>query len=303
MNKAIVTLAIGYRYADLWKMFCKDNWEQYATQWGYEIICIDRPLDLSARAESRSPAWQKCLILSQPWSDKYERIVWVDADILINPHSPDISEGIPLEKVGATDEYSYPTAELHKIYLDRVSKNSRAMGLFFTNDYDGQQYHANFGLPSKFDKVVQTGVLVLNSKYHHEIFEHVYYTYEDRPGMSYEMRPLSYELQDKDTVQWIDSRFNALWGIYIALYGPYSNLTTQRLMNAKYGRLIRRIYYSRFGTSLSGIYSRFQRLVMPTKDSEVRHLKSAYLDNYFLHFAAWQQYLARLNWKDIDLSS
>jgi hypothetical protein len=301
MNKAIVTLAIGNRYADLWKIFCKDNWNRYATRRGYEIICIDTPLDSSTRAKSRSPAWQKCLVLSQPWSDKYERIVWVDSDILMNSYAPDVSEGVPLDKVGAADEYSYPTAELYQVFLDRVSRYLPATGTGFIEEHTAQQYHANFGLPSKFNKVVQTGVLVLNSKYHRELLEHVYYTYEDKPGLNYEMRPLSYELQNEDMVQWIDSRFNALWGIYNTLYRPYS--TTRALNESKFGRPIRRIYYSRLGTLLSRFYSRFQILFIPAIDTEAWRLKSAYLHNYFLHFAACPQYLPRLNWKDIDLSS
>lgn len=83
-SKAIVTLAIVEEYLQIWKSFAQDNWQKYADKYGYDLICIDTPLDTSERAQARSPAWQKCLILSQEFSQNYEQIVWIDLDILIN---------------------------------------------------------------------------------------------------------------------------------------------------------------------------------------------------------------------------
>ncbi len=64
-SKALVTLAIGEKYLHHWKNFAQNNWQKYADKHGYDLICIDTPLDTSERAQARSPAWQKCLILSQ----------------------------------------------------------------------------------------------------------------------------------------------------------------------------------------------------------------------------------------------
>ena len=123
-DKAIVTLAIGKRYHDAWKETCEVNWGRYAKKHGYDLICISEPLDTSERARKRSPAWQKCLILSQDFSARYKRIVWIDADILINSAAaPDICEGIPLEKVAAVEEMSLPTPELHKEALKRLNES------------------------------------------------------------------------------------------------------------------------------------------------------------------------------------
>ena len=47
------------------------------------LICIEQPLDDSARAQKRSPCWQKCLILGEESVNKYDRVVWVDADVLM----------------------------------------------------------------------------------------------------------------------------------------------------------------------------------------------------------------------------
>src|ERR1035437_3334002 len=70
-TKAIVTLAIGDRYLRHWKHTCEANWRAYAARHDFDVICIDKPLDDSERARKRSPAWQKCLVLSQEFSQRY----------------------------------------------------------------------------------------------------------------------------------------------------------------------------------------------------------------------------------------
>jgi hypothetical protein len=101
MRVAVVTLVIGHTYLDRWKFQCEPGWRAYCQRHGYDLVVIDHALDTSARAQSRSPAWQKCLILDG--LTQYDRVVWIDADIVINPHSPPIPE-IPIEKIGAVDE-------------------------------------------------------------------------------------------------------------------------------------------------------------------------------------------------------
>src|SRR5262245_28169353 len=101
-------MALGDGFHDTWKRLCEPNWRLYAERHGFDLICLDRPLDTSTRARQRSASWQKCLILSQPFADDYERIVWIDADILINNRmAPDISAGVPVDKIGAAEDASY----------------------------------------------------------------------------------------------------------------------------------------------------------------------------------------------------
>ena len=64
-DKCLVTIAIGDGYFDKWTRVSRGSLEQYAAKHGYDVIAIAAPLDGSALAQSRSPAWQKCLILSQ----------------------------------------------------------------------------------------------------------------------------------------------------------------------------------------------------------------------------------------------
>ena len=222
--KAIVTIALGEKYSKLFDEICLDNWKQYADKHGYDLICIKEPLDQTQRAMSRSPAWQKCLILSQEWSDKYSRIVWIDSDILINPDSPDISVEVPIEKVGATDEYSSPSSEIYVEARERVHEYKRINGI--GGDYTPDLYAA-YGFSNSLPKIVQTGVMVLSPKYHRKYLESVYYNYEDR-GFIYEMVPLSYELITNNIVHWISPKFNTLWIVDKAYYYPFLLCNSKR---------------------------------------------------------------------------
>lgn len=232
-TKAIVTLAIG-SHATTWKNICKTNWETYAKRYGYDLICLDHALDTSIRALKRSPAWQKCLILSQSWSNQYDQLVWIDADILINlSTAPSIVEGVPFNKVGAVDQYSIPTPETYPHALNRLFyywKQPEVVNL------TPQKYYENWGLLPKFNQVVQTGVMVMSPRYHKSIFEKVYYEYEEQAENGYEMRPLSYNLLENNVIYWLDNRFNALASIHMALYYPFLltdsltiDISTQRL--------------------------------------------------------------------------
>ena len=220
MKKALVTLAIGEKYRGVWNGICRKGWQAYAERHGYDVLMFDQPLDDGPRARKRSPAWQKCLILGPSVAGGYDRVVWVDSDILINPLAPSIVDTVPVEKIGAVDETVIPTAEeratIVRLCIDNYRKSGDAkLTRYWEATLDGRDWHAWYGLPRQFSPIVQTGVMVLSPRHHRELLKHVYNTYEDSgdPYMNYEMRPLSHEVQSHQLQHWIDPRFN--WMVYL----------------------------------------------------------------------------------------
>jgi hypothetical protein len=187
-QKAMVTIAIGGSYDANWKKFCEPNWKQYADKYGFDVICLETPLDTSERARLRSASWQKCLILGQDFAQSYDQIVWMDSDIMVNACAPDITVGVPLDKVGAAKDASY----YDTVCLKRAYKLWPGSVI----NYTPQEYYSNYGLPGDCDKVLNAGVMVLAPRFHRNILEHVYSAYEEKGGREWhmEMRPLSYEL-------------------------------------------------------------------------------------------------------------
>ena len=226
-KQAIVTLAIGADYADRFERYCRTNWTAYARRHGFDLVVITNALDNSERAKSRSPAWQKCLILGAPQVAGYDRVVWIDSDICINPEAPSILDGVPPERIGVTDEHRFPSPEARQSLLDAIVAAAPEYGDFDRRFWEAWRspgaWHASMRLPSGQSHIVQSGVMVLSPKHHREMLEHVYRSYEDAasdplhraPGWG-EMGPLSHEIQTRGLQHWIDPRFNALvWWLFL----------------------------------------------------------------------------------------
>src|SRR5208283_740199 len=228
-----------------------------------DLVIISRELDNSPRARSRNPSWQKCLVLSAPEIASYEQVVWVDADVLINPASPDIGRDVPVERVGAVDEFSTPSREDYDLLLRRKYAEWSRTGEPYVSNLTPTEYHTRFGLEGHFEAVVQAGVMVTSPRFHRDLFEHVYHHYEDKgtPEWNFEMRPLSYEILTHRLEQWISPKFNMPWASVRALHYPFvgqPGLFAKALRKAGLGQ-----------------GSRLSRKCATT----------AFLNNYFLHFS------------------
>ena len=284
-RQALVTLVLGDQYRAQWHALCEPGWRRYAERHNFDIICLEEPLDTSPRAQQRSASWQKCLILSQPFAAHYERLVWLDADILINPATaPNILDGLPVNRVGAVSSYGSPTPEHYAVANARNISLWQSRGSLAQHDPTPASYYARHGLPdAQHADVIQTGMLVLSPEHHRATLEAVYTDYEHRPSdWQYEMPPLSHELLRRESVQWLDSRFNTIWLLYALLHYPF-------LYHAQRPRDWRR----RLGR-------RLDRTLGLDRLADVRRAcaTAAYLNSYFLHFAAA---FAEARWVDQGL--
>lgn len=264
MKKALVTLAVGASYEAMFEKYCRPLWSQYADRYQFDIIVITQPLDTSSRSQSRSPSWQKCLILSDATIKNYDQVVWVDSDVLINPASPDITTGVPLEKIGAVDEYSVPTKEDYHSYLQRLYDLYDQKHIDHIKTLTPTDFHSLYGFEGEFNSVVQSGVMVLSPRYHKELLEYVYYNYEDKDSLNLEMRPLSYEVLTRDLVHWISPKFNMLW--------PF----------------IKQFNYPFLTSPPNPLERGLLKLGIDTKAEMIKKCVTAtFLNNYFLHFASY----------------
>src|SRR5262249_20595263 len=256
-----------------WQVLCEASWRHYAERCGYEVVLIREPLDKSARAKARSPSWQKCLVLGTDAASQHERIIWVDADIIINATmAPPITEGVPIEKIGAVDESTFPTAHdrqrIVNYLVDEWSTRNAHVARNWKTALNPPSWHHIAGLPKRGTHILQAGVLVLSPTHHRQVLEPVYNCYEDVGGgkINYEMRPLSFEVQDRNMAHWIDSRFNAL----IFFLKLREELLRKRSLN--------------------------------TFQERAKFLEEVYQSNYFLHFAGgWMHLLEELQASGLKL--
>lgn len=227
MKQTLATFVIGDRFQTLFRDYCASGWQAYAERHRYDLHVLDRVIDDSPRGRSRSVSWQKCILLEHSELSRYDRVVWIDADVIINPDSPDIGDGVPLDKIGAVDEYATPSRDVHRRLLSELYDNWRRAGISYIDNLAPEDFHHAFGLPEPMPSVVQAGVMVLSPAHHTALLRHVYDAYEDKGnGWNYEMRPLSYEIQRAGAAHWLDPRFNMLWLLARQQHYPFVDQTT-----------------------------------------------------------------------------
>ena len=95
LNKAIVTLCIGKKY-EKFKRVTHVTFEKYANLINADFVVIDRPKLVNLL---NHPHFEKLQIYDL--FEKYDRLLFVDSDILITPNCPDIFQLVPYDCFGA----------------------------------------------------------------------------------------------------------------------------------------------------------------------------------------------------------
>ena len=261
-RQAIVTVLVGETYVETWQVLCQPNWQAYADRHGFDLIVIAHLPDMSERGQGRSPAWQKLLVLDQPWSSAYERIVWVDADIVMSNHAPNILAVVPdPARIGASlSGAQFSDAEKH-IYFERlhqvvVEPQLADLAWQFTEDNG----FAESEIDREGARMLNTGVLVMNPQRHNAMLKDIYTS--DSTSRLYEQPALSREIARRDLLTPVTPRFN--WVVHERRVLDFADVET---------------------------------LAHPEMPRLVAHLRNELSKAYFLHFAGSMnimQHLARL---------
>jgi hypothetical protein len=259
-RNALVTLAIGEEYHSTFKSKCHRSWETYANNIGCDLLVITDPLDTSDRAKSRSPAWQKLLVFSQPALLEYDSVCYADSDIIINPSAPDIFTETRPNSVGIVRSGHPSELPIFEILADSEAQRHRdrqeALHLpIWKTPFEP------FGITEQHDTNYNTGVLLCRPHDFSGFFAKIYEDYEDLGSAiyNYEQWPLLHELLSAQCTHQIDMRFNVLFDHFISYYCGF----------------LQTIPLSSEGKSL--FINSLARFILG--------------HTYFLHFAGWMTYL------------
>jgi hypothetical protein len=222
-NAALVTLALGDKHQAVLERVLP-SWRAYADRHGYALFPITEPLDPSPEAQARSPAWQKLLILEPEWAGGFERVVWLDADIVINAEkAPDLLAGLPPDKIGAVARDASKPAASAAALAPGVPGMVEA--LEFRNGQKpphAADYYAAYGLDDPGD-FVNTGVLALSPAHHRDLFRRLYRETFAKPDPlnQYEQPYLSHAIVSEGRLAPLDRRFNRLWFEEMCAHYPF----------------------------------------------------------------------------------
>lgn len=118
---AFVTLAAGDFFQRVFNRYFRRSLEQYAERVGVPLYVFLEPWDRTPSALRRSLAWQKLLIFELPDLARYDRLCWLDADIMATRSSENIFDYVAGNQWGAVSELSNftPLDELRRVYESR----------------------------------------------------------------------------------------------------------------------------------------------------------------------------------------
>jgi hypothetical protein len=216
---ALVTIVVGAKYEVTFRDACLPSFARYAERHGYDLVVVQCLLDDGPLAQSRSIAWQKCLILNQPWSTRYRRIVWIDADIIINPDAPPIADACSETMIGACiSEEQYSPADVHVITEMETGQRFTETEAVAHRRVNHRLIYLQDGHGVTYDHAVQTGVVILNPHLHNGIMMAAYA--HNSQHRWYEQVALSLGILQSGLFERIPARFNWLLGYTMKKYFP-----------------------------------------------------------------------------------
>jgi lipopolysaccharide biosynthesis glycosyltransferase len=205
MDTLLITVAIGENYQKRYKALFYDNHKTYATKCGYDFKIVTDFLDINNQYASFI-SLQKSLVCSQDFSQKYKKIIYVDADILFN-----IKTATPIhllvenENIYIADEYSQPTQDV-RLEIQQLNNWERS----------ATDYYALAGLNLKTKSVLNTGLMIFNPEIHRKILEDIYIEavrkgFNHSRGFHFEQAMIGYGLQKNNCWEKLSNDWNAIW--------------------------------------------------------------------------------------------
>lgn len=225
----LVTIAIGKKYYSDWFNYALPTWKKYCEKHDIGIIVITRDLVDKTNSTWKKATWQK-LILGSLLSNKglnVENVCYLDTDILINFHAPDIFYKYNKKNIAVVSQVKNLEQPLHetlrKIAFLRHNNYSSDYPLdsaLFMSVANIYKYH---NLKTKNDYFC-AGLFIFNVKNHSKIMRYWFNKYNknihtltgggDEPILNYEF--LNYK-----KITWLNYKFQALWIYEIAWKYPF----------------------------------------------------------------------------------
>jgi len=187
MNKyAVVTMAHGSIYDNIIDIV-KPYFESYCNNYGFDLVIINK-----VKIDGCAFNLEKFQIYDL--LNKYDRIAYLDADVIVHPNAPNVFDEVPEDMIGAIYDNSHndKNAPSQKS-LDEMKTVQSKLGT----------------IPNWNTEYINSGVMVV-SKCHQQLFTHPEYRkkfnskYKDQTLLNWNLQ------KHKFKIHRLDSKFNAM---------------------------------------------------------------------------------------------
>lgn len=225
----LVTICIGEKYLEQYNKLFRPSQENYAKRCRYDFkVITDYIKEPKHRNLINMNKWLLCQL---EWSNDYDYIIFIDADVIINDKSPPIHIEYDFgEKIGVVNQ-SQPTLEA------RIEGQKHKGHEITAIDY--YKKHAN--LLFNGDHIINSGVIVIQPKIHKDYLSNLVEKFESKiikqPNHLHKDQCFfGYQLQIDNMHFFMNMKWNALWANNKYYFNTMKNqsLTLQRFYDMNY---------------------------------------------------------------------
>lgn len=235
----IATILIGKKFFKQWEKNIYPSWKIYCKKNNLGLVIFNDHLIPKKNPFWKKPTWQKMLIGENIFKSKkkIKNICYLDADILINPYSPNIFKFHYNNKISLISSrknlpynYDYTVKKISfyrkQYYFKKYPLNT---ALLFSNE-ETYKFH---NLDIMEDEACM-GVFVFNVKKFQKQMKNWFFKYKSDvksfTGGGDQIH-FNYEIQSNCKVNWIDYKFQCIWNYEMANYYPF--LYSKKFANKK----------------------------------------------------------------------
>lgn len=202
---ALVTIAIGPDYYHKYTLLFMNSHNLYAMKNGYDFFILTDFIDQNIK-HYNTISFNKILVCEL--FKKYDYVIYIDADIFINPLSDPIHICAKnTEKICIVNEAEQLSEEDYSNLKKKMSWEANAT-----------EYYKLAQLDIDTNIVLNTGVMIFQPKLHCNFLRQIYDKYilkslSHPRGYHYEQSCVGYELQKENMFLCIPNKFNAIWSL------------------------------------------------------------------------------------------
>ena len=229
MKVCLVTICIGEKYLQQYNTLFRPSQEKYAINCGYDFKVITD--FISKNNHKNLINMNKWLLCELDWSNNYDFIIFIDADIIINENTPTIHNEYNFGvKIGVVNQ-SQPTIQAR--IEGQIHKG------FEVTAKDYYKKHANLLFDG--EHIINSGVLVIQPKIHKKYLSDLVVKFEPdvlkQPNNLHKDQCFfGYQLQVDNMHYFMNMKWNALWASNKYYFNTIKkqSLTLQKFYDTNY---------------------------------------------------------------------